>query len=54
MLAPSETLDAAFDRLQACGCRTLPVLQNGSLVGLLTMENLAEFLMIQKASGTGQ
>jgi len=46
---PSETAESAFARLQECECHTLPVLRHGQLVGMLTMENLGEFLMIQAA-----
>ena len=44
-----EMLEPAFARLQSCQCRTMPVLQHGQLVGLLTMENVTELLMIQSA-----
>ncbi len=47
---PSEMLEIALARLQSCHCRTLPVLRNGDLVGVLTMDNVGEFLMIQSAS----
>jgi Zn-dependent protease/CBS domain-containing protein len=46
---PGEMLEAAFTRLQACGCHTFPVVQDGQLVGLLTSENIGEFMMIQSA-----
>jgi len=46
---PSETAESAFARLQECECHTLPVLRHGQLVGMLTMENLGEFLMKQAA-----
>jgi Zn-dependent protease/CBS domain-containing protein len=46
---PGDILDAAFQRLQDCSCTTLPVLYSGELVGLLTSENLGEFLMIKSA-----
>lgn len=42
-------LERASAQLQTCGCHTLPVVHGGSLVGLLTMENLGEFLMIRQA-----
>ena len=45
----SEMLEAAFQRLQECECHTMPVVQEGRLVGLLTMDNLGEYLMIQAA-----
>jgi Zn-dependent protease len=47
----SEMLEAAFTRLQGCECRTMPVERNGRLVGLLTMDNVGEFVMIQTALG---
>ena len=46
---PSEMLETAFRRLQDCACRVLPVVNRGELVGLLTAENVGEFLMIQAA-----
>ena len=45
----SEDLEEAFKRLRVCECRTLPVLERGRLVGLLTRDNLAAFLSIQSA-----
>jgi len=45
----SEMLELALSRLQSYKCLTLPVLRNGSLVGVLTMDNVGEFLMIQSA-----
>jgi len=50
----SEMLQTAFQRLQECACHTVPVLQNGRLVGLLTTDNVGEFLMIQAAVGKGR
>lgn len=51
---PSEMLETAFARLQSCDCRTLPVVYNGQLVGLVTMDNVGEFLAIQAAvTGAG-
>jgi predicted transcriptional regulator len=46
---PAEMLETAFLRLQSCACRSFPVLRNGNLVGLLTTDNVGEFLMIQAA-----
>ncbi len=46
---PFEMLESVFARLQTCNCHTLPVVRGGSLVGLLTMENVGEFLMVQAA-----
>jgi len=47
----ADMLETAFARLQACNCHTLPVTRRGALVGLLTMENVGEFLLIQSALG---
>jgi len=47
--APSEMLEGAFHRLQACDCHTLPVLRGGQLVGMLTMDNVGELMMVQAA-----
>jgi Zn-dependent protease/predicted transcriptional regulator len=49
LVHPSDMLEAAFARLQACGCHIFPVVQDSRLVGLLTSENVGEFLMIQSA-----
>ncbi len=47
----ADMLDTAFARLRSCNCHTLPVTSRGALVGLLTMENVGEFLRIQSALG---
>jgi Zn-dependent protease/predicted transcriptional regulator len=46
---PRDLLPTALARLQECGCHTLPVVQDGRLLGLVTADNLAEVLMIQEA-----
>jgi len=45
----SEPLSAALDRLTRCHCRTLPVTKGGALVGVLTLDNLGEYVLIQNA-----
>jgi Zn-dependent protease len=45
----SEMLETAFGRLQTCECHTLPVMHRGQLVGLITMDNVGEFVAIQAA-----
>lgn len=49
MADANEMLEPAFIRLQTCDCHTMPVTSRGQLVGLLTSENVGEFLMIQSA-----
>ena len=43
----NELLDVAFRRLQGQPCHVLPVLQGGEIVGLLTPENVGEFVMFR-------
>jgi Zn-dependent protease/predicted transcriptional regulator len=45
----SEMLEAVLARLQGRDCHTLPVYERGGLVGLVTMDNVGEFLTIQAA-----
>ena len=48
-----EMLDGAFIRLQSTSCNVLPVLYRGRLVGLLTLDNIGEYVTIQGAIGKG-
>ena len=45
----SEMIEPVFMRLQKCACRTIPVMSGGRLAGLVTMDNVGEFLSIQAA-----
>lgn len=47
----SDSLEAVFPRLQADDCHTMPVMSRGRLVGLLTTENIGEYVMIASAIG---
>jgi Zn-dependent protease/predicted transcriptional regulator len=49
----SEMLETVLARIQGGDCHTLPVLENGMLVGLMTMDNVGEFLMIHAAEKKG-
>lgn len=46
---PNDLLQGVLGRLQTCECHTFPVIQEGKLVGLLTSENVGEFVMLQAA-----
>lgn len=46
---PGESADAAVERLRNALARTLPVLADGQLTGVLTAENVEEFIMIETA-----
>jgi Zn-dependent protease/CBS domain-containing protein len=45
----SEMVEGALQRLQDRDCPTIPVLQGDQLVGLLTMDNIGEFLSVRSA-----
>ena len=49
-----EMIESALLRLQESGMKTLPVTHDGQLVGLITSENITEFLMIRSAMRTIQ
>ncbi len=49
LVHPGDMLEPAFSRLQECICHIFPVMLDGRLVGLLTAENIGEFMMIQSA-----
>jgi Zn-dependent protease len=44
-----EPAEAAVARLGECKCRTLPVVSDGRLAGVLTMDNVGEYVMIESA-----
>ncbi len=44
-----EMLEPAFQRLHSSECPVLPVMADGRLVGLLTADNVGEFVMIRGA-----
>lgn len=46
---PFEEASRAFSRLTADDCRLVPVVEGGRLVGVVTAENVGEYLMIQSA-----
>jgi Zn-dependent protease len=49
-----EMLDGAYIRLQTAPCAVLPVYDEDQLVGLLTADNLAEYVMIRSALQPGR
>jgi CBS domain-containing protein len=44
-----ELLEDAFARLQESRCDCLPVMDGGRMIGLLTAENISEYIMIREA-----
>jgi Zn-dependent protease/CBS domain-containing protein len=52
---PDEMAEQAMMKLQEIDCQTAPVVDHiGNLVGLLTLENIGEFLMIREAIASGK
>ncbi len=52
---PREMLEGVFRRLKERNCRAAPVVEDDArLVGLVTMDNIGEFLEIQGALGEGR
>jgi len=45
----ADMIDVALARLEGRPCHTMPVLRRGTLIGLLTMDNVGEFLSVQSA-----
>lgn len=51
---PDEPLNDVVERLQASECRTLPVVDHGQLVGIVTPENVGELLMLRTAANRAE
>ncbi len=47
VIEDTEMLDRTFERMQEANCPILPVVHCGTLVGLVTLENIGEWVMIQ-------
>lgn len=47
--SPWEQADDVLTRLKACGCHSMPVIRDGQLLGVLTMDNVGEYVMVQAA-----
>jgi signal-transduction protein with cAMP-binding, CBS, and nucleotidyltransferase domain len=45
----SALLEGVFREMHRVGCTSVPVLRRGELVGLVSLENIGEWLMIQSA-----
>jgi Zn-dependent protease/predicted transcriptional regulator len=46
---PRAPLDDVFQRMNEASCTTVPVEEDGQLVGLLTLENVGELIMVSSA-----
>jgi Zn-dependent protease len=50
----SEMMETVFQRMQGCACHTLPVVDRGRLVGLVTTQNVGELVAIESALTAGR
>ncbi|MFQ5458053.1 MAG: site-2 protease family protein [Myxococcota bacterium] len=53
-LSPDDSLEDSLERLRSAGATALPVVDNNHLVGLLTLENISEYVMVHTARGRGR
>ncbi|HYE03485.1 MAG TPA: site-2 protease family protein, partial [Phycisphaerales bacterium] len=49
VLAPGEPLSRAYDTMRSSGFTALPVAEGGRLVGLVTLDNITELVMVRTA-----
>lgn len=47
--SPIEPAEDVLARLKSCGCHSMPVIRDGRLLGVLTMDNVGEYFMVQAA-----
>lgn len=48
-VSPDASLEETFQRIREGEVQTVPVMEGGQLVGLITLENIGEFLMVRNA-----
>jgi Zn-dependent protease len=49
-LTEHDNLRESLERMRQMNCQSLPVFRDGQLVGLLTLENVGEFVMVRSAT----
>ncbi len=46
---PADLLSTVIARLEDCACRSIPILDDGRVVGMVTTENIGELMMVRDA-----
>jgi len=46
---PDQPVEEVLARLRTCGCQSLPVVRGRELLGVLTLDNIGEYVMVQSA-----
>jgi CBS domain-containing protein len=52
LVEPHQTLEQVYGAIQACKCSSLPVVENGRIVGVVTLEALGRFFAFSTAERT--
>jgi Zn-dependent protease len=52
LVEPRQTLEQVYGAIQACKCSSLPVVENGRIVGVVTLEALGRFFAFSTAERT--
>jgi CBS domain-containing protein len=50
--SPQEPAEEVLARLKSSGSHSMPVTRDGQLLGVLTMDNVGEYVMVRAALGT--
>jgi predicted transcriptional regulator len=48
-VSPDASLEQTFQQMREAGLNSTPVMEGGRLVGLITLENIGEFVMLRSA-----
>jgi predicted transcriptional regulator len=49
-----DSLESTYQRMKESNCPTLPVVHGGELIGMISLENIGEWIMIQEALQHGK
>lgn len=51
-VAPEEPLERMLEKMREENCSVMPVIEDGRIIGLLTLENISELVMVRSAVST--